>query len=47
LYFTTEFLRHDDSGTSPLGRGFDAAGFAMSADGKGMKSAVLLVARRR
>jgi uncharacterized protein YkwD len=47
VYFANEFLRRDETNPKLLARGLDAAGFAMTADGKGMKSAVLLLARRR
>jgi uncharacterized protein YkwD len=46
-YFANEFLRRDERNPKLLARGLDAAGFAMTTDGKGMKSAVLLLARRR
>lgn len=47
VYFAHEFLRRDETEPKLLARGLDAAGFAMTTDGKGMKSAVLLAGRRR
>jgi hypothetical protein len=46
-YFAGEFLHEGASDANPLAHGVDAAGFAMTVDGRGMKSAVLLVGRRR
>jgi uncharacterized protein YkwD len=46
-YFAQAFLLPTGADAKPLAREIDAAGFAMTADGKGMKSAVLLLGRRR
>lgn len=47
VHFAGEFLHEGAADANPLSREADVAGFAMLVDGKGMKSAVLLVARRR
>ena len=47
MYFASEFLHQGAADANPLARDLDVAGFAMAVNGQGMKSAVLLVARRR
>lgn len=46
-FFTAEMLRQGSGETDVLAPGLDAAGFAMTEDGHGMKSAVLLIGTRR
>ena len=46
-YFAREFLHRRARDANPLAPAMDVAGFAMAVNGAGMKSAVLLVGRRR
>ena len=46
-YFADELLRQGAADANPLAANLDAAGFAMAVDGRGMKSAVLLLGQRR